>query len=1057
MARSRRPAIPETTAKALYARSGNRCALCQRKITELPSKEGDKIVNYGKIAHINAVSSDGPRGLTEVPKRHLNTYENLILVCGNCHDKIDAKEVTYTAQELRRIKRAHEDYQDGTIVRMSLDQAESIIQKYCTEINYTYKELVTHFVPGEWLINGEPVLLNNNTVDILLTSNIQIVGGSGRGKSLFAKTVATKVIGEEKVPIIIEAIQYVKQINPDGEKGGGFTSFSFREIDEACLLLDKRVVLIVDGYNECPPGLTVKLNLWILAFANRHNATVLITTQHLITGLDDLSMLTVEVPVPGIQLKLNIAKINANDVNISRINPLLAAVKTGLEARLIGEIAERISPNSSRYEIFDLYARHRLGQNSQQGISFLSLTAKYLCDRITFSLSTRDFDRLMSNQQTTEYLFESQLLVNRGGRVYFGHELFFNAFSAEAVVRESSGDPDKLVRALSLPKHKDQSSLILGAIDDYPLLDSVLKEVKDFNVIASCLFGDCGAYAKEWAERKCYNLFSELNSEVGQLRFEIRDVAPKKTGPSAVETLMHRVLIEESSKYKWSEQETVFIHSLPLALINGKCVEEVFELFRLTDSLLEKEFRRLRPEAFEKGVSLRSNIFQEAYIGIWSRATSASRILANFNSGGWSLMELKPSPLLLDYLKIRIQANDLTNGQLYLLLELVRLLGFRHPEWKGLIAPVLPRWLSEPWKFYPYHLKNALLDAAHYSDGMTIEQREELIRVLEGLLEIERGNFMLPTSIFEALQSLGALEKDELEYQEVVRAELANIFSEENGRVNREDAFAFYQKTFDHPYMGAYCEILNELSQPDVKKLYNMSVKGAATREYTFGLPYALYRLAVFEDPTTADSFLPFIRLPFKQANMPQEAVETFKLAHIVLGWMGKAISFSHNTILDPPSAALKAYGEIIYWLNRRDLIVDRRIQYTSKAWDVLLDHDKGASAGVLMICNDPSHAAINLLSRDRDVITHVRSMFAEYVADIYRAAITRPAIQKEYFRWDKTAEILTHCIAGLSDVGTLFDIPLLKQYTDSQNGGPAIKAIHSIEKRFREQNLRNK
>jgi len=69
-------------------------------------------------------------------------------------------------------------------------------------------------------------------------------------------------------------------------------------------------------------------------------------------------------------------------------------------------------------------------------------------------------------------------------------------------------------------------------------------------------------------------------------------------------------------------------------LINGKCVEEVFQIFELMDQLLAREFTRLRPEAIEKHVSLRSDMFHEADLGIWQTTTSAPIILKNFNSGG---------------------------------------------------------------------------------------------------------------------------------------------------------------------------------------------------------------------------------------------------------------------------------------------------------------------------------------------------------------------------------------------------------------------------------------
>lgn len=342
-----------------------------------------------------------------------------------------------------------------------------------------------------------------------------------------------------------------------------------------------------------------------------------------------------------------------------------------------------------------------------------------------------------------------------------------------------------------------------------------------------------------------------------------------------------------------------------------------------------------------------------------------------------------------------------------------------------------------------------MIDAAHYSDGYSIEQREELIDALNNLLEIEKENFLMPTSIMEALHSLGALENDELQYQDVVRNELISIFNDENDPKNQNEAFSFHQRTFDHPYYGAYWQVLNELSEVDAKKLYHMAVKGAAVREYVFGLPTALYRLAVFEDPSTADSYIPFCKLPSKQSNMPQEAIETYLAAHVILGWLGKSIVLANASLTDAPSKALKSYAEILYWLNRRDLTSDIRFQSTENAWKVLLDHEAGASAGVIMVCRDANNLSIAQLAKDRNVVMHVSAMFPENFAEIYRNAISRPDIQKQYFQWPEKNKILIHSIYGLGEVGNLLDTSLLKQYTDTEVGEAAIKAIARIEDRF--------
>lgn len=255
---------------------------------------------------------------------------------------------------------------------------------------------------------------------------------------------------------------------------------------------------------------------------------------------------------------------------------------------------------------------------------------------------------------------------------------------------------------------------------------------------------------------------------------------------------------------------------------------------------------------------------------------------------------------------------------------MVHLFQFRNAEWKGLLAPVLPGWLKDSWKYYPYNLKNALLDAAHYSEGMTEDQKVNLISILNDLLETEKNYLMMPTSIMEALQVLGALEDDEMRYHEVARAELTAIFSDEND-LRKKKAFGFHQKTFDHPHHGVYWQVLDELSPVDAKKLYHMAVKGAARSEYNWVCNTRCHDSQHSKTHLQLTAFLRYRRLPFRKSSTPQEAIETFKLAHIIVGWLGKEMSFAPDTSQNTPAIALRAYGEILYWLNRRDLSRDVR------------------------------------------------------------------------------------------------------------------------------------
>lgn len=91
------------TIKRLFAVSGNMCAFprCQQSLVH-----AGKVT--GRICHIRAASSGGPRhdeGMTDDERR---AFENLLLMCPIHHDVIDADTVAYSVERLTALKAEHE-------------------------------------------------------------------------------------------------------------------------------------------------------------------------------------------------------------------------------------------------------------------------------------------------------------------------------------------------------------------------------------------------------------------------------------------------------------------------------------------------------------------------------------------------------------------------------------------------------------------------------------------------------------------------------------------------------------------------------------------------------------------------------------------------------------------------------------------------------------------------------------------------------------------------------------------------------------------------------------
>jgi hypothetical protein len=138
---------PASDVKMLYGRAAGRCAFadCRKDlILEATGKDSDKQI--GKICHIIAHSDGGPRADSSYPADKIDTYENWILLCPTCHDRIDVQEKTYSIDELRKIKNDHEKWireaiksaiSDITFAELEVVTKFLISGKYDASCNYT--------------------------------------------------------------------------------------------------------------------------------------------------------------------------------------------------------------------------------------------------------------------------------------------------------------------------------------------------------------------------------------------------------------------------------------------------------------------------------------------------------------------------------------------------------------------------------------------------------------------------------------------------------------------------------------------------------------------------------------------------------------------------------------------------------------------------------------------------------------------------------------------------------------------------------------------------------
>lgn len=121
-----------STLKALFAKSGNQCAFpeCNNKLIV----EDNLFV--GQVAHIRAVSPEGPRYDKEQSDEDRRQFSNLILLCYKHHKIIDSLPHKFDTDKLQEIKKSHESE-----VNFQLNVSDNLLNEIARETELFWQEI----------------------------------------------------------------------------------------------------------------------------------------------------------------------------------------------------------------------------------------------------------------------------------------------------------------------------------------------------------------------------------------------------------------------------------------------------------------------------------------------------------------------------------------------------------------------------------------------------------------------------------------------------------------------------------------------------------------------------------------------------------------------------------------------------------------------------------------------------------------------------------------------------------------------------------------------------
>jgi hypothetical protein len=225
---------------------------------------------------------------------------------------------------------------DAALSRDLLD-AERLLATYGKAFEKTYGPPSSAMIPVSCVSNSDMFSSTDVVAQAALDDNVLLTGDSGCGKSLLSYAIAVAELNRGRVPIVIPAKDFEGSLRDVANREAALLDArSAVAVISAARLLNRRLVLVVDGYNECPPSERQRLTRSIAAAITRYDATAVVSSRTILERDDLLPVRTYTVQIPDMGVKCAIAQQATRGGSVEALSELLGSVRSGLEARMIG-------------------------------------------------------------------------------------------------------------------------------------------------------------------------------------------------------------------------------------------------------------------------------------------------------------------------------------------------------------------------------------------------------------------------------------------------------------------------------------------------------------------------------------------------------------------------------------------------------------------------------------------------------------------------------------------------------------------------------------------------
>jgi hypothetical protein len=137
-------AITDRVKRLLWAKSGGFCQNPKCKVDFFRFFEDDSVTSIEELAHIIGQKKSGPRGENSLSLTERDEYDNIILLCPNCHTTIDKASENFSVELLKQWKSEHVKQLESVFIvpihknRLELKTALKILLRENKRIFLTY-------------------------------------------------------------------------------------------------------------------------------------------------------------------------------------------------------------------------------------------------------------------------------------------------------------------------------------------------------------------------------------------------------------------------------------------------------------------------------------------------------------------------------------------------------------------------------------------------------------------------------------------------------------------------------------------------------------------------------------------------------------------------------------------------------------------------------------------------------------------------------------------------------------------------------------------------------